>query len=215
MGSQATQTTNLTVRNLTKRFGSRIIVQNCSHVFSIGTFGIVGPNGIGKSTFLSLITGMLAPDSGEIIINGMNTRNHPLLAKTKMSCAPGADALYPFMTGGELLHLVAAARCIQDESYMLTVIDGFWLSSFTGIPFKELSEGTRHKFALTAALISRSDILVLDEPTNALDDSSISFLRDQIRSRTANAITIIATHDKPFLDSVGAVQIEASSLLNT
>lgn len=214
ISKQGPSVTNLTLRQLTKRFGPRTVVNNCSHVFPTGTFGIVGSNGIGKSTLLSLISGMLMPDSGDILINGTNTKDDPLMAKTMISLAPNADALYPFMTGSELLKLVSAARSLKDQTYASKILEGFRLTPYTGFPFKELSEGTTHKFALTAALMGNTGILILDEPTNALDESSITFLCDEIRSRNIDSITIIATHDKRFLDSIHATQLDASALLN-
>jgi len=197
------------ITNLCKSFRNKAVIENCSYEFHSGAYGLIGPNGIGKSTFLSIIAGILKPDSGDVLINGASIQSENLQAKAMLGYAPDVKVLYPFMTGNELIALVCAIKSINDESQVTSIIDAFSLKQHLHVPFGEMSEGMRHKFALTSALIGKSTVLVLDEPTNALDEKSVNFLHDEILRRKQQAVILFATHDLEFLMSVGANQLNA------
>lgn len=204
----------LLVTNLSKSFGSTTVINNFSYRFKAGAFGIVGPNGIGKSTFLSLVSGMLKADSGDVLINGASTQSADLRAKAMLGYAPDAKLIYPFMTGNELIELVCVVKSVNDKGQLLSIVDAFSLKQHLHVPFCEMSEGMQRKFALVAALLGQNVVLVLDEPTNALDERSVDFLREEILYRQQRSIILFATHNLGFLESVDATQLNAQTLFN-
>lgn len=202
----------LLVTNLCKSYGNKPVINNFSYDFKSGVYGVIGPNGVGKSTLLSLIVGILKADSGDVFINGVSIQSDNLSARTMLGFVPDVKALYPFMTGNELIELVCVAKSLKDEKQVLSIIDAFSLKQYLRMSFGEMSEGMRHKFAITSALLGNSVVLVLDEPTNALDKKSVDFLSEEILRRQRQSVILFATHDVDFLESVNATRLNAQTL---
>ena len=92
---------NLVGRNLCKNFGKRIIFNNLNFSYGTGAVALIGQNGVGKSTLMSMLAGIIAPDSGSIEITGYELAKYPLYAKARMSFVPDEPIAYDFMSGFE------------------------------------------------------------------------------------------------------------------
>jgi ABC-2 type transport system ATP-binding protein len=153
--------------NLTKRYGPVTAVDDlCLEVPAGEVFGFLGPNGAGKSTTIRMLLGQARPSTGRAWVFDTDAsdvaRAHRLLAYV-----PADVALWPQLTGAEILHLQASTGPGTDLAYRGELVERFALD--TGKPARTYSTGNRQKVALVAAFATRAPLLVLDEPTSGLD----------------------------------------------
>lgn len=154
-------------RGLSKHFRSTIALEDLDLDVAVGeVFGFLGPNGAGKSTTIRLLLGLLRPTAGRARLFGVDAaqveRAHRLVAYV-----PADVALWPSLTGAEMLELLARLGPGIDLAYRAELIDRFVLE--VGRRGRTYSSGNRQKVALVAAFASRAPLLVLDEPTSGLD----------------------------------------------
>jgi ABC-2 type transport system ATP-binding protein len=153
--------------NLTKRYGRLTALDDLSLDVPAGAvFGFLGPNGAGKSTTIRLLLGLARPSAGRAWVFGTDAadvaRAHRLLAYV-----PADVALWPQLTGAEILHLQASTGPGIDPAYRAELVERFALDTTKAA--RTYSTGNRQKVALVAAFATRAPLLVLDEPTSGLD----------------------------------------------
>ena len=187
------------IRNVTKKFGSFVAVDNLD--LSIGKgefFGFLGPNGAGKTTTIKMITGLYAPTSGSCLINGYDVHTDPVPAKRSLGYVPDQPFLYEKLTGREFLFFVcglfnmpiAVVKERIDE-----YIDIFEIGDFIDKRGEEYSQGMRQRIVLSAALIHDPGVLIIDEPLVGLDPRSSRLVKDVLKRRTTEGLTIfMSTH---------------------
>ena len=148
--------------------------------------GMLGPNGVGKSTIFNLITGLKDPDYGEIVINGINCTNLPInqrFSKFKLALVPQYGGLIHDLTTIDNLKLVAEIHIkgkeLRDQK-INKLISQFEFESLLNIKAKHLSGGQRKKLVIAMALVNDPKILLLDEPFAALDILTIRMLQETI-----------------------------------
>jgi len=168
--------------------------------------GLLGVNGAGKSTTLSMIAGAMRPDSGTIRLNGQDFVEHPGLARTMVGWLPERAPLWQELT--VLEHLQAHGRLRNLNGSVLrqaceTIVQRLELSDIAPRLAGLLSQGQRQRLGLGCALLHKPALLVLDEPANALDPVQVAALRQLIRDEAAAGTTVIlSTH---LLNEVTAV----------
>lgn len=195
--AQAEQSGALVIeaRGIGKAFGDRPIVKDCSMRIMRGDrFGVVGPNGSGKTTLVSLLTGVLAPDSGEIRL-GANLQMASLDQKRE-SLDP-AWTVSEALTGGRGDTVTIGGQVRHVTSYMK---DFLFRPEQARTPLNVLSGGERGRLMLARALARPSNLLVLDEPTNDLDMETLDVLEEMLGSYAGTVVLI--SHDRDFLDRV-------------
>ena len=187
------------IRNVTKKFGSFVAVDNLD--LSIGKgefFGFLGPNGAGKTTTIKMITGLYVPTSGSCLINGHDVHTDPVPAKRSLGYVPDQPFLYEKLTGREFLFFVcglfnmpiAVVKERIDE-----YIDIFEIGDFIDKRGEEYSQGMRQRIVLSAALIHDPGVLIIDEPLVGLDPRSSRLVKDVLKQRTTEGLTIfMSTH---------------------
>ena len=148
--------------------------------------GLLGPNGVGKSTIFNIITGLLKPNHGSIIINGENVINYPIATRSKkfkIGYVPQYGGYFHDLTLLENLKAIGEIQ-ISDlknrNSKIESIISQFELDSVANIPAKFLSGGQRKKLVIALALLSNPKVLLLDEPFAALDVLTIKMLKELI-----------------------------------
>lgn len=152
---------------LTKRFGDLVAVDDVTLTVTPGeVFGFLGPNGAGKSTTIRLLLGLLRPTSGTARVFGVDAGD-VRRAHRHLAYVPADVALWPMLTGAEILELLAALGPGIDTTYRAELIRRFDLD--VDRPAKTYSTGNRQKVALVAAFATRAPLLLLDEPTSGLD----------------------------------------------
>ena len=162
--------------------------------------GLLGPNGAGKSTMMNVISGLIKPNFGKIKINGQDVSNLPIYARTKkfkISIIPQFGGLFSSLTTEENLKAVAEIL-INDKSFIYIkineLISKFELDSVKKIEAKYLSGGQKRRLVIAMGLISKPDIILMDEPLAALDPQTIQMLQNTIvKLQTDLNLTIIIT----------------------
>lgn len=153
---------------LTKAFGKTRALNSLSLEVARGeVFGYLGPNGAGKTTTIRLLLGMLRATSGRAEIFGVDCQRHPALAHRRVAFVPGEASLWPSLTGEETLHLLGRVHGHVDVAYRDVLIDRFDLDPAKRV--RAYSKGNRQKVLLIAGLMTRADLLLLDEPASGLD----------------------------------------------
>lgn len=194
----------LEVSNISMSFQNNKVFENFSYKFSPGVTIIKGKNGIGKSTLLSILSNTTRPDSGTIkcCIDG---QNEPFKIIEHGNFVPDKPDFYDFITTKEFLKLMNNLKGVPFDLEESVLFDEFKLQKHLYTPFDALSIGTKKKVFLLVALISPAPVIILDEPTNSLDDESNTVLIKHIkRNVQAGAIIIMSSHDTNFTNTFNA-----------
>jgi ABC-2 type transport system ATP-binding protein len=153
---------------LTKRYGNADALHELTLDVNDGeVLGFLGPNGAGKTTTIRLLLGLIRPTLGRAELFGMHAERDAVEIHKRVAFVPGEAALWPSLTGEEILHLLAEVHGSVDDAYRRELIEQFAFD-----PSKKAraySKGNRQKIVLIAAFASRADLLILDEPTIGLD----------------------------------------------
>ena len=193
------QRTALELKKISISFGNREILNNLSLKVNDGQIlGMLGPNGVGKSTIFNLITGLVKPKFGEVIISGENATDYPIYERTskfKIGYVPQYGGYFHEMTTYDNLKSIAEIQ-IKDTSKRFEkineIISKFELDSIRDVKAKFLSGGQKKKLVIGMALISEPKILLLDEIFAALDVLTIKMLQQIIVNlQTFENITVI------------------------
>nr|WP_290446518.1 lantibiotic protection ABC transporter ATP-binding protein [Sporolactobacillus shoreicorticis] len=175
--------TIIETKQLTK-FKKEVALEKVSiHVEENSVYGLLGPNGAGKSTLLKSITGVLRPDSGEIL-----PWKHGDLAHTGAMIE--GPAIYPNLTAQENLRVLATLLDI-DKARIAEVLRIVDLKNTGNKTAKHFSLGMKQRLGIAMALLNQPKLLILDEPTNGLDPLGIQELRELIRSFPEQGISVI------------------------
>ena len=177
----------LKLEKLSLKFGKKIILDNLNLQLNHGQIlGLLGPNGVGKSTIFNLITGLLSPDFGSIIIEDEKINKYPIYEraiKFKIGFVPQNGGFFHNLTVHENLKAVAEIT-IKDPNYRVekinSLVSKFELDPINDLEARLLSGGQKKKLVIALSLISNPKILLLDEPFAALDVMTIKNLQNII-----------------------------------
>lgn len=192
--------TAVMARGLTRRFGATTALSEITFDVAEGElFGLVGPDGAGKSTLFRILTTLLLPDAGSATVLGRDVVRDFWAVRASVGYMPGTFSLYPDLTVEENLQFFAAV-------FGTTIARGHNLIApvYRQIePFRTrradaLSGGMKQKLALSCALVHRPDILFLDEPTTGVDAVSRREFWDQLATLRASGLTIVVS--TPYMD---------------
>lgn len=184
------------VQNLRKAYGSRIAVNGIGFEIRRGeTLGLLGPNGAGKTTTILMMTGILRPDSGQILIDGKAdpTRDE---VRRRIGLAPQSLAIYDEMTAEENLYFFGRLYGIDMATLRTRVTELLRLAGLADRQkdyVRTFSGGMKRRLNLVAALVHQPDVLFLDEPTVGVDPQSRNHLFDCINDLASRGTTMIYT----------------------
>lgn len=183
-------------KNLNKEFESFRAVRDLSLQVRKGRiYGFLGPNGAGKSTTIRMILGLMKPTSGEINIFGKDLRKNKMEILRKTGAIVESPSYYGNLTAYENLQVTAKLLDLDDKSIdeALGIVK---LTKFKDRQAKKFSLGMKQRLGIAQALISKPELLILDEPTNGLDPSGIHEIRELIKSlpKISNITVIISSH---------------------
>ena len=195
-------------------FGKRQILDNVNfHVNSGEILGMLGPNGVGKSTLFNLIIGLIKPDFGSIIINGENVLNYPIAERTqkfKIGYVPQYGGYFHDLTLLDNLKAVSEVliQNITDRNTKIDyLISRFELDSILNVQAKFLSGGQKKKLVIAMALMGDPKVLLLDECFAALDVMTIKMLQELIVSLQAEKNISICICDHQARDLLSCVDV--------
>lgn len=185
----------LQVEGVSKRYPGALALGDVSFRLTAGgVYGLLGPNGSGKTTCLHLITGLIQPSQGSIVLNGVSV--HKKESRAMIGFAPDDLPLPDSLTGQEYLEFHDRLRARDDRTRARALATALEIEADLRRQISEYSHGMKRKLQIIAATMHRPDLLILDEPFRGLDPDAAFVLRDLIDSFTASGRTIlIATHD--------------------
>ena len=191
----------LSAKELSRNYGQQQAVHNVSFEINKGeVLGFLGPNGAGKSTTMKMLSGNLAPNHGEIIINGYDLLTQPKQAKSHIGYLPEQPPLYKELTVKEFLSFCAQINQISStkiKSAVDTAIDRCGLTEVTQRLIGNLSKGYQQRVGIAQAIIHTPAVVILDEPTSGLDPIQIREIRHLIRDIAKEHSVILSTHILP------------------
>jgi len=201
-------------KNITLSYGKRIILDNINFRINEGQiFGMLGPNGVGKSTIFNLITGLISPDSGHIKINEENVTNYPIYLRTKkfkVGYVPQYGGYFNELT----LHdnLKAISEIVIDNKNLRSekinyLLSKFELENVKEIKAKFLSGGQKKKLVIALSLLSDPKVLLLDECFAALDVLTIKMLQEIIVNLQQETRITICICDHQARDLLACVDV--------
>ncbi|HEY7962316.1 MAG TPA: ABC transporter ATP-binding protein [Solirubrobacteraceae bacterium] len=176
-------------RALTKRFGATVALERLDLDVGAGeVVGFLGPNGAGKTTTIRLLLGLLRASAGSAQLFGLDSRRDAVAVHRRLAYVPGEATLWPGLTGAETLEFLARLHGSVDAAYREELIERFDFHPATRV--RAYSKGNRQKLSLIAALATRAELLVLDEPTAGLDPLMEEVFRQCAREAAARGQTI-------------------------
>ena len=194
------------VRALTKTYGERKAIENLNFSIKKGeVVGFLGPNGAGKSTTMKIITGYMAPTSGEAKISGFDVFESPLEVKKRIGYLPETPPVYLDMIVEDYLRYVAELKGVEKNKIRSLVDLSLQKTNLTEVRkrlIQNLSKGFRQRVGIAQALVSDPEVLILDEPTVGLDPKQVAEIRTLIQELRGQHTIILSTHILPEVQAV-------------
>lgn len=200
------------VEHYTKEIKNDIILNDINYIFESGRiYGLRGKNGSGKTMLIRGLCGLIHPTSGQVIIDGQ-------ILGQDISFPPSVGILIeepgfiPGYSGFENLSALSQIRKQAGADEITALMQEFGLDAGDKKKYKKYSLGMKQKLGLCAAFMEQPDLILLDEPTNALDEGSVEILRQVLlRHKERGALIIIASHDREELDLLADEIVEIAS----
>ena len=187
------------VSHLSKKYGTHPAIEDLSFTVGDGQiFGLLGPNGAGKSTIMNILTGYLAPTSGEVKVAGFSLPEQARQAKACVGYLPEQPPLYPEMTVQEYLDFAAELKGIKKKADRKEQVRK--AARRTGLEevlprlIRSLSKGYRQRVGIAQALLGAPQLIILDEPTVGLDPAQVIEIRRLIRELGKSHTVILSSH---------------------
>lgn len=194
------------VTQLSKAYGQIRALNDVSFSIRAGEIvGLLGPNGAGKTTIIKTLTGYLQPDSGTVLVDGLNVLDEPEAVQARIGYLPENAPLYPELTVQQYLGLMADLRQIPSADRRERLADAIFatgLQDRLAQPIGQLSKGFRQRVGLAQAILHRPRLLILDEPTVGLDPTQIVEIRQLIKRLAANSTVLFSTHILPEVEAL-------------
>jgi len=187
------------LRRVAKKFGTFVAVDGIDlHIPRGQLYGFLGPNGAGKTTTIRMMTGLYRPTSGACLVNGCDVQLDPLNAKRAIGYVPDQPHLYEKLTGREFLFFIGGLFRMPSSRVRAKIeesVRAFELERFIDKRAEEYSQGMRQRIVLSAALLHDPQVLIIDEPLVGLDPRSARLVKDTLKARTSEGLTVfMSTH---------------------
>ena len=188
----------LKIKNISKSYGAQRVLNSICQEFGAGRIvGLLGPNGAGKSTLMKIVTGYIAADEGEVLIDGKRVSVDDVATKRLVGYLPEHNPLYLDMYVREYLEFVAEVYGLKGVARRETVeevIERTGLTVEANKKIGQLSKGYRQRVGIAAAIIHNPRVLILDEPTTGLDPNQLIEIRQLIKDLGRDRLVIFSTH---------------------
>lgn len=198
----------LRIDNLGKRYGDHIVFQGLTRQFEPGCVALCEENSTGKSSLLAIIAGRLAPDEGDVLIQGQSMYRAPTQAKTRVAYVPDDCLALPMQTGRELLEQAAAEIGTTVDAATLDLASRLGLDPHLDKRFEQMSKGTRRKVYLAAAALGEPAVIVADGPSNGLDAHACAVLAEQFKAWAKERVVLFASHDEALVQACEAQTLD-------
>lgn len=191
------------LNKVSKVIGQTTVLDNISYQFSSGNiYGIVGNNGSGKTMLLRMISGLIIPTGGTIAVDG-KILHKDISFPPNLGLVIEKPEFISYMTGLENLKQIASIKKKVTEEDIIGYIKLFFLDPTSKLAMKKYSLGMKQKIGIIQALMEDPDVLILDEPFNALDEQSVLTLRNLLVQRKEEGkLILITSHHKEDIESI-------------
>ena len=193
----------LSVDRLSKQYKNKIAVDRVSFTLSEGVTGLLGANGAGKTTLMRMMTGILAPTSGEITADGIAVQTEEY--RSLLGYLPQDFGYYPEFTAKEFIQYIAALKGLEKRNAKRKtdeLLEVVGLSDVANKKIKTFSGGMKQRVGIAQAIVNDPKILILDEPTAGLDPKERVRFRNLIAEIGKNTIVLFSTHIVSDIDSI-------------
>lgn len=194
-------------RSLTKRFGDFTAVENLDLSISAGEFYcFLGPNGAGKTTTIKMLTGLIHPSKGAAVVGGHDIQKEPVAAKALLGYIPDTPFLYEKLTGREFMRFVAGLYGMADDNLAARaeeLMEAFEIRHVGDRLIEDYSHGMRQKLSFASCFLHDPKVVVVDEPWVGLDPKNIRFVKEYLKERTSQGLTVfMSTHSLSIIEDV-------------
>jgi ABC-2 type transport system ATP-binding protein len=190
---------SLEIRDISKRYSNGVqALSNLSLTIGNNMFGLLGPNGAGKSTLMRTIATLQDPDSGQILLNGLDVIANKDAVRRQLGYLPQEFGVYPRISALDMLHHLAVMKGISKSGERKEIVDtllhqtNLWdarkkaLSTYSG--------GMKQRFGIAQALLANPKLIIVDEPTAGLDPAERNRFLNLLSSLARDVIVILSTH---------------------
>ena len=198
-GFTSSEGVGIEARDLTRRFGSHVALDRLSlSIPPNQTFGLMGANGAGKTTFIRLVTGYLLPTEGSVTVGGFSPAVNPRAVKERLGFVMETSRLYPELRVRGFLRFMGGARDLSGpalEAAVDRVIERFQLQAVAKRPIGNLSKGFEQRVSLAQAFLHDPPLVIVDEPTGGLDPVQRGDVQEILRGLQGDRTVLLCTHD--------------------
>src|SRR3989338_7335227 len=184
----------ISIKNLTKKFGEKTAVDNLNLEIAKGElFSFLGPNGAGKTTTIKLMTGLLKPTSGEILIGGYDIQKDAVNAKRLIGYIPDFPFLYEKLTAREFIEFIGNLYNMDSGDIGKNaeeLFEIFEMTSYVDNLIEDYSHGMKQRLVMCASLIHAPELIIVDEPMVGLDPKSSRIVKKILKEKTMSGVTV-------------------------
>ncbi len=195
------------MEDLTKTFGAKLAVNHIDLEIPEGEFFcFLGPNGAGKTTSIKMLTGLLHPSSGRALLGGYDMQRQPVQAKSIIGYIPDTPFLYDKLTGREFMHFVAGLYKMPKDQVKRVgedLLEMFGIAHVADQLIEDYSHGMRQKLSFASCFLHEPRIVIVDEPWVGLDPKNIHFVKNFLREKTRQGLTVfMSTHTLSIVEEI-------------
>lgn len=202
----------LRIDNLSKRYGDHFIFQGLTHTFAPGCWALCEEDSTGKSSLLGIIAGVIAPDAGDVWVDGHSFTDARQQAQTRIAYVPADCMAFPAQTGRGLLQHIASEKNTVLNETVLNLAYNLGLELHLDKRFEQMSTGTRRKVFLTAAALGEPAVVIADGPSDGLDARARTVLAEQFKVWSQDRVVLFASHDPELVHACGAQAVNVATL---
>lgn len=187
----------LDINNISKRYREKIAINQFSASLSPGVYGLVGPNGAGKTTLMRMVCGLVKPDNGSILCDGISIHDLDEQYRKNLGYLPQNAGYYLGFTVQRYMEYIASVKGLDtnfSKQKINELLDVVGLKDVRKSKIASLSGGMRQRLGVAQSILNEPDILILDEPTVGLDPTERVKFRNLISTISRGKITILSTH---------------------
>jgi ABC-2 type transport system ATP-binding protein len=202
----------ISIQSVTKTYGKKVAVDNLSLEISPGEFfAVLGPNGAGKTTTIKMLAGLLRPNSGRVMVGGIDVQSDPIAAKKVSAYVPDQPFLYDKLSGIEFMNFIADLYGVDGDGRakeMDRLVELFGMKDFIRELTEAYSHGMKQRLVLAATLLHKPKVILVDEPLVGLDPHTARLVKQVFREQAQGGTSIfMSTHvlsvAEDFADRIG------------
>ncbi|WP_369900080.1 ABC transporter ATP-binding protein [Bacillus manliponensis] len=195
----------LVIDHVTKAYGKKVALNDCSLHLKQGVIGLLGPNGAGKSTLMRMLATIEKPTSGNVVWNGVNIQENPKTLRRELGYLPQDFGVYPNMNAVEFLEYMAALKGLSMRSAKKRIrelLDVLHLTNDCKRLLGGYSGGMKQRVGIAQALLNDPKLLIVDEPTVGLDPEERIRFRNLLSNLSEDRVIILSTHIVTDIESI-------------